>query len=217
MVNFWKLSYKSVKEQRDQYEAELLQCKSELHHYRAELESYKTNLKQRREERESMISDYQKKLDLVHMLKDEINELKQENERKDKLIEALKASESNLWHSSREFEEENRKLKAQRDNWEKEYYEVVDENDRFREVEEENEEYRKESEQLKIKNEYLLNVIKMSENIEIHSDAYDEMEKGENNKTHHIPHLTDIKTNKNIEEPMKFIKRIAKERADDER
>ena len=186
MVNFWKLSYEEVKEQRDQYETELLQCKSELHHYRAELESYKTNLKQRREERESMISDYQKKLDLVHVLKDEINELKQENERKDKLIEALKASESNLWHSSRE-------------------------------VEEENEEYRKESEQLKIKNEYLLNVIKMSENIEIHSDAYDEMEKGENNKTHHIPHLTDIKTNKNIEEPMKFIKRIAKERADDER
>ena len=66
-------------------------------------------------------------------------------------------------------------------------------------------------------NEYLLNVIKMSENIEIHSDAYDEMEKGENNKTHHIPHITNINIKDRAEEPMKFIKKIAKERADDER
>lgn len=120
-------------------------------------------------------------------------ELKQENEKLSKLKEikenALKGANYII---------ENQKAKIKR-------------------LEEENEEYRKESEQLKIKNEYLLNVIKMSENIEIHSDAYDEMEKGESNKTHHIPHLTDIKTNENIEEPMKFIKRIAKERADDER
>lgn len=52
MVNFWKLAYKSVKEQRDQHKVELQQCKSELHHYRAELESYKTNLKQHTEESE---------------------------------------------------------------------------------------------------------------------------------------------------------------------
>lgn len=75
MFNFWKLAYKSVKEQRDQHKVELLQCKSELHYYRDELESYKTNLKQRNEERESMISDFQKKLDLVSMLKDENRKL----------------------------------------------------------------------------------------------------------------------------------------------
>lgn len=75
MVNFWKLAYKSVKEQRDQHKVELQECKSELHHYRAELESYKTNLKQRREERESMISDFQKKLDLVRMFKEENRKL----------------------------------------------------------------------------------------------------------------------------------------------
>ena len=86
MINFWKLAYKSVKEQRDQYKVELLQCKSELHYYRDELESYKTNLKQRNEERESMISDFQKKLDLVSMLKEENRKLERENEKlKDKL------------------------------------------------------------------------------------------------------------------------------------
>lgn len=58
MFNFWKLAYKSVKEQRDQYKVELLQCKTELHYYRDELESHKTNLKQRNEERESMILDF---------------------------------------------------------------------------------------------------------------------------------------------------------------
>lgn len=193
MINFWKLAYEEVKKQRDQYKQEneelkesfqyqlekrleyfkkcqelkeknkKLERENRRRHYSANknnkyykelwerAEEYKAENEQLKEERESMISDYQKKLDLVHMLKDEINELKQE------------------LHS------------------------------------------------IYKENEYLLNIIKMSENIEIHSDAYDEMEKGENNKTHHIPHLTDIKTNKNIEEPMKFIKRIAKERADDER
>lgn len=121
MVNFWKLAYKSVKEQRDQHKVELLQCKSELHYYRDELESYKTNLKQRKAERESMISDFQKKLDLISILKEE-------NERKDKLIEALKASESNLWHSSRESEEENRKLETQKIAFQLSYKQVYEEN-----------------------------------------------------------------------------------------
>ena len=85
------------------------------------------------------------------------------------------------------------------------------------ELKKKNEEYRKEIEKLNIENEYLLNIIKMSDNIEVHSDAYDEMEKGESNKTYHIPHITNINIKDNTEEPMKFIKRIAKERADDER
>lgn len=124
MIIFWKLAYKSVKEQRDQYKVELLQCKSELHHYRAELESYKTNLKQRREERESMISDYQKKLDLVHMLKDEINELKQENEKlKEELLQSdyVKASvlSDREEYKNRiiELTKENKALRLQADTY----------------------------------------------------------------------------------------------------
>ncbi|MBU6132169.1 hypothetical protein [Staphylococcus xylosus] len=40
----------------------------------------------------------------------------------------------------------------------------------------------------------------------------DRLEDKESDTTHRIPHLTNIKVNENIEEPMKFIKRIAKER-----
>lgn len=155
--------------------------------------------------------------------------------KKDKLIEALKASESNLWHSSREFEEENRKLneelkmskerinktldrKLRIEKEKSELQETINKQDHtIATLFDERENLKQELHNIYKENEYLLNVIKMSENIEIHLDAYDEMEKGENNKTHHIPHLTDIKINKNIEEPMRFIKRIAKERADDER
>lgn len=40
----------------------------------------------------------------------------------------------------------------------------------------------------------------------------DRLEEKESDTTHHIPHLTNININDNTEEPMKFIKRIAKER-----
>lgn len=104
MINFWKLAYKSVKEQRDQYKEELLQCKSELHHYRAELESYKTNLKQRREERESMISDFQKKLDLISILKEE-------NEKLETQKIAFQRSYKQVYEENKELERENNNLK----------------------------------------------------------------------------------------------------------
>ncbi|MEB8150491.1 hypothetical protein NGH32_07220 [Staphylococcus xylosus] len=40
----------------------------------------------------------------------------------------------------------------------------------------------------------------------------DRLEEKESDTTHHIPHLTNININDNTEEPMKFIKRIAKGR-----
>ena len=104
MINFWKLTYKSVKEQRDQYKEELLQCKSELHYYRDELESHKTNLKQRNEERESMISDFQKKLDLVRMLKDENRKLETQKI-------AFQRSYKQVYEENEKLERENRELK----------------------------------------------------------------------------------------------------------
>ena len=112
------------------------------------------------------------------------------------------------------YKAENEQLKEERESMISDYQKKLD---LVHMLKDEINELKQELHSIYKENEYLLNVIKMSENIEIHSDAYDEMEKGENNKTHHIPHLTDIKTNENIEEPMKFIKRIAKERADDER
>ncbi|MDW4420934.1 hypothetical protein QI080_08065 [Staphylococcus saprophyticus] len=67
MNNFWKLAYKSVKEQRDQHKVELQQRKSELYYYRDELESYKTNLKQRKE--------------ALEYTRDEVKKFKAENEK----------------------------------------------------------------------------------------------------------------------------------------
>ena len=104
MINFWKLSYKLVKEQRDQYKVELLQCKSELHYYRDELESYKTNLKQHNEERESMISDFQKKLDLISILKEE-------NEKLETQKIAFQRSYKQVYEKNEKLERENRELK----------------------------------------------------------------------------------------------------------
>ncbi len=50
------------------------------------------------------------------------------------------------------------------------------------------------------------------QSIPLINEVYEKaLEDGEDT-THHIPHLTNIKVNENIEEPMKFIKRIAKER-----
>lgn len=90
MVNFWKLAYKSVKEQRDQHKVELLQCKSELHHYRAELESYKTNLKQRKE--------------ALEYTREEVKKFKVENEK-------LKTQKIAFQRSYKQAYEENKDLK----------------------------------------------------------------------------------------------------------
>lgn len=110
MINFWKLAYETVKEQRDQHKVELLQCKSELHHYRAELESYKTNLKQRKEERESMISDFQKKLDLVSMLKEENRKLETQKI-------AFQRSYKQVYEENEKLEHENKALRLQSDTY----------------------------------------------------------------------------------------------------
>lgn len=111
MFNFWKLTYKSVKEQRDQYKVELLQCKSELHHYRAELESYKTNLKQRNEERESMISDFQKKLDLISILKEENRKLETQKIAFQRSYKQVHEENEKLEHENRELKDKIERLK----------------------------------------------------------------------------------------------------------
>ena len=110
MINFWKLSYKLVKEQRDQYKVELLQCKSELHYYRDELESYKTNLKQHNEERESMISDFQKKLDLISILKEE-------NEKLETQKIAFQRSYKQVYEENKDLKHENKALRLQSDTY----------------------------------------------------------------------------------------------------
>lgn len=86
MINFWKLAYKSVKEQRDQHKVELQQCKSERHHYKAELESYKTNLKQRKEALEFTRDEVKKYkaerdtlIDDIAVLKANISRLERQN------------------------------------------------------------------------------------------------------------------------------------------
>ncbi|AWY02918.1 hypothetical protein [Staphylococcus phage VB-SauS-SA2] len=114
--------------------------------------------------------------DTIEELTRERDQLEKENKRKDKLIEALKASESNLWHSSREFEIENAELEKDLDYWVNEAFNDYDHTiatlfDERENLKQELHNIYKESEQLKIKNEYLLNVIKISENIEIHTDA----------------------------------------------
>ena len=43
-------------------------------------------------------------------------------------------------------------------------------------------------------------------------EIFDEELESDEDTSHHIPHLTNININDNTEEPMKFIKRIAKER-----
>lgn len=48
------------------------------------------------------------------------------------------------------------------------------------------------------------------QSIPLSNDAYEKALGDGEDTTHHIPHLTNIKDN--TEEPMKFIKRIAKER-----
>ena len=53
--------------------------------------------------------------------------------------------------------------------------------------------------------------------IPLSNEAYEKALKDGEDTMHHIPHLTNINIKDNTEEPMKFIKRIAEERADDER
>lgn len=131
------------------------------------------------------------------VLKRKIVQLKRVNERKDKLIEALKASESSLWYSSREFEEENKSLNEELKMSEERINKTLDRKLRIEKEKSElqetinkqdhtiatlfddRENLKQELHNIYKENEYLLNIIKMSENIEIHSDAYDEMEKGE--------------------------------------
>lgn len=96
MINFWKLAYKSVKEQRDQHKVELQQCKSERHHHKAELESYKTNLKQRKE--------------ALEFTRDEVKKYKSE---RDTLIDDLS------WYKAKvsRLERENEKLRSRLDEF----------------------------------------------------------------------------------------------------
>ena len=109
-INMHKHIVHKLEQQRDQYKAELLQCKSELHHYRAELESYKTNLKQRREERESMISDFQKKLDLISILKDENRKLETQKI-------AFQRSYKQVYEENEKLERENEELRSRLDEF----------------------------------------------------------------------------------------------------
>lgn len=43
------------------------------------------------------------------------------------------------------------------------------------------------------------------------NEVYEKELDGNDTTTHYIPHLTNINTNENIEEPLDFIKRISKE------
>ena len=49
------------------------------------------------------------------------------------------------------------------------------------------------------------------QSIPLTNDAYEKALDDDKDTSHHIPHLTNININDNTEEPMKFIKRIAKE------
>lgn len=115
-------------------------------------------------------------------VKKQRNQYKQENEELKESFQYQLEKRLEYFKKCQELKEKNKKLEGENRrkhysaNKNNKYYKELWE--RTEEYRVENEEYRKESEQLKIKNEYLLNVIKMSENIEIHSDVYDEMEKG---------------------------------------
>ncbi|MEB7752546.1 hypothetical protein [Staphylococcus pseudoxylosus] len=50
------------------------------------------------------------------------------------------------------------------------------------------------------------------QSLPLSNEAYEKALDDGEDTTHHIPHLTNININDNTEEPMKFIKRIAKER-----
>lgn len=144
-----------------------------------------------------------------------------------------KAHLKNVEHQRDQYKAENKKLKEQIDT--SQVSRLIAENEQLKE---ENEKLEREKKDLHLQmNSYFderLEAIEkyftLTDHIRLKAEMnpgvsryidlvnyIDRLEEKESDTTHHIPHLTNININDNTEEPMKFIKRIAKERADDER
>jgi len=115
-------------------------------------------------------------MDRIDELEKENAQLKEENEYQvnqkfEYFIETqqLKQSKSDALKWAYSLEKEEKETFKELEKLQKVYNKVVEENEKLKQ----------ENELLKMKNEYLTTVIKMSENIEIHSDAEDKSKEDE--------------------------------------
>ena len=145
------MSYGILKEENEKLKDELKEANKDVGCYIGDMDILKQENAALRDDKYKYIELYKQKLDETGQLKEELSDVtkvkdhfakqayslgKENTKLKEQNLEIrndIGKLKNDLWCVEGELgiaDKENSKLKSQRDNWEKEYYEVVEENDR---------------------------------------------------------------------------------------
>lgn len=171
---------------------------SAIKHFRCTSKIYKEQRDQYKTERDTLIDD-------IAVMKANISRLERENH-------DFKKRNALLMNTVDDLDKENKALRLQADTyfdeWQNEKLTSQGLRDQCKEYAQEASKYTTLTDHILLKAENNPGVSRYIDLV----NYIDRLEEKESDTTHHIPHLTNININDNTEEPMKFIKRIAKER-----